>query len=384
MLKLLLLIFVLIVSSSVQNSTAAQPVTASADSSSTVNSTETSPDTTKKSGIAGFPYISYTPETKLSVGLAGIYFFRNSDDVNFARPSSISPGIEYTQRKQLTIVTNYDLYFSNGSYRLFGRGSYEKYPFDFYGIGNSTSESLKEQYTPNSFTLNTSFLFNLMRDMVGQGLNVGATYQFRHDKIAKTKANSLLSSGLVRGYNGGVVSGLGLMANWDTRNNVFSASEGGYYEFSMIFFGKLFGSDYFFNRYVFDGRKYFSVTKEHVLAVQTYLSFIAGNPPFYMLSMLGGDLKMRGHILGRFRDNHMMVVQTEYRLPLWWRFGLVGFVGFGDVSHKIRGFRLDSIKHSYGLGLRFFIKPEEKIALRFDYGIADNSSQFYITFLEAF
>ncbi|NTW50319.1 MAG: BamA/TamA family outer membrane protein [Chlorobiales bacterium] len=383
--KFFITVSLIIISTSARNNAASQPAPSPIDSVKALDLQASKPDTgIVMSGITGLPYISYTPETKLSAGIAGMYFFRNNDPRLFMRPSSVSVGINYTQRKQLTIVTNYDIYFSDGNYRLFGRGSYEKYPFDFYGIGNATSEKMEEEYTPNSFTLTTSFLFNLMRSPVGQGLNAGPTYQFRHDKIVERENGGLLASGLVRGYDGGFVSGLGLMANWDTRNNVFSASDGSYYEFSMIFYSKLFGSDYFFNRYVFDGRKYFSVTKTHVLAIQTYLSFITGNPPFYMLSLLGGDLSMRGYFLGRFRDNHMMVFQAEYRLPVWWRFGLVGFVGLGDVSHRIGGFRLDSIKFSYGPGLRFFVKPEEKIALRIDYGIGDKSSQIYITFLEAF
>lgn len=385
MIKLLLLTCVLLFSLPIHNNLGAQPDPASTDSSKAVSHQENHPDTTvRKNGFAGLPYISYAPETKLSFGIAGIYFFRSDDAVTFVRPSSISLGANYTQRSQLTFITNYDLYFSDGNYRLFGRASYEKYPFDFYGIGNNTSRKTKEGYTPIAQTLNTSFLFNLLRNPVGQGLNAGFTYQFRHDNIIKRKQGGMLSSGQVMGFDGGFASGLGVTANWDTRNNIFSASHGGYYELSMVFFSKIFGSDYVFNRYVLDSRRYIPVTKEHVLALQTYFSFIAGNPPFYMLSMLGGDMSMRGYFLGQFRDNHMMVLQAEYRLPVWWRFGLVGFVGIGDVAHRVSDFRLDNLKVSYGPGLRFFVKPEEKIALRIDYGISKESSQFYISFLEAF
>jgi hypothetical protein len=37
-----------------------------------------------------------------------------------------------------------------------------------------------------------------------------------------------------------------------------------------------------------------------------------------------------------------------------------------------------------GVGLRFFWNPQERISLRLDYGIGNNSNGMYITVTEAF
>ena len=92
---------------------------------------------------------------------------------------------------------------------------------------------------------------------------------------------------------------------------------------------------------------------------------------------------MRGYYRGRYRDNNMYSVQAEYRIPVYWRFGLDIFAGFGDVGPNII-FDLKTTKPSYGVGLRFSVDKKEKINIRFDYARGKDSQAFYISFGEAF
>ncbi len=93
---------------------------------------------------------------------------------------------------------------------------------------------------------------------------------------------------------------------------------------------------------------------------------------------------MRGYYLGRYRDKEMIVLQTEYRMPVWRRFGIVGFGGLGEVSERIKDFSLSGIKYSLGGGIRFAVKPKEKLNIRLDYGIGSHSSGVYLYITEAF
>jgi outer membrane translocation and assembly module TamA len=74
----------------------------------------------------------------------------------------------------------------------------------------------------------------------------------------------------------------------------------------------------------------------------------------------------------------------EYRMPVWWRFGVVGFVGFGDVMDKITNFEVGNFKYSVGWGIRYLFVRDESINFRVDFGYGKESSQFYISFFEAF
>jgi hypothetical protein len=92
---------------------------------------------------------------------------------------------------------------------------------------------------------------------------------------------------------------------------------------------------------------------------------------------------MRGYLEGRYRDKNLLVVQTEYRFPLVWRFRGALFAGVGDVAPRLDRFTLDALKPSYGLGLRYLIDPVEKICIRFDFGFGRGTSGFYFTANEA-
>jgi len=115
------------------------------------------------------------------------------------------------------------------------------------------------------------------------------------------------------------------------------------------------------------------------------MDIITNNPPFQLLSLFGGRERMRGYYEGRYRDKNMMVFQMEYRvMPVWWRLGLVGFLGFGDVSNTIKNFKLRDFKYSVGGGIRYLFSREEKMNLRLDFGYGKDSSGIYITIGEAF
>ena len=139
------------------------------------------------------------------------------------------------------------------------------------------------------------------------------------------------------------------------------------------------GSDYEFTRHNLDLRHYFPIRPSHTLAFQGVLNVTTGDVPFQKLSSLGGQNIMRGYYLGSYRDKNMVALQMEYRvIPVWWRLGLVGFLGFGDVSDSVKSFEIGDFKYSAGLGLRFQFDPEERINIRVEYAFGRDSSGGYI------
>jgi outer membrane translocation and assembly module TamA len=101
---------------------------------------------------------------------------------------------------------------------------------------------------------------------------------------------------------------------------------------------------------------------------------------------LGGDQLLRGYYGGRFRDQDLLALQAEYRMPVWWRLGAVGFVAAGQVAPKLDDLGLDRFKPAAGLGLRFLLSPEEGLNIRADYGWGFDveSSGFYLSIGEIF
>ena len=107
---------------------------------------------------------------------------------------------------------------------------------------------------------------------------------------------------------------------------------------------------------------------------------------------------MRGHYLGRFRDKTMLAAQMEYRLPLgrkswiderekppfWERWGVVGFVGFGNVAPSVSQLGFEKIKSSFGFGLRYAAKSNERVNVRIDFGFGTQNPGFYLNIRESF
>ncbi|MFQ5602308.1 MAG: BamA/TamA family outer membrane protein [bacterium] len=333
----------------------------------------------KRNGFIFIPALFYTPETKVAGGVSLMYYFRSASSSLENRPSTLSPTFIYTQRKQIISQLFADFYWQDETYHLLAGGGYIKFPDKFYSIGHSTPKSAEEDYTPRKYF----FLLNMQKKL-HHAWHVGLLYEITDTKITETEENGQLSTSQILGADGGIVGGFGLVTNWDSRDNIFNPTQGEFYQFSATFFKSPFGSDYDFNRYNFDLRKYFRFRSSDVFALQVYMNFVTGKPPFQMLSLIGGQNLMRGYYEGRYRDKNLLIWQSEYRLPVWKRFGVVAFAGLGDVAAKLSGFEIDRFKYSYGWGLRYLFSRNEGLNIRFDFGFGKDSSGFYITLGEAF
>ncbi|NJO02523.1 MAG: BamA/TamA family outer membrane protein [Bacteroidia bacterium] len=182
-----------------------------------------------------------------------------------------------------------------------------------------------------------------------------------------------------RRYDRILSSGLVLNQIYDNRDNLFSTSQGTYFEFRQSFYHDKLGSDFNFRVMELDYRKFFKpfARRADVVALNAYAYCSSDNTPFTEMALLGSSSIMRGYYQGRYRDYHLLAFQAEYRAHLVGRLGLVGFAGLGNVDNHLGVFNWGTLKHSVGGGLRFTVMKEENLKLRFDYAFGQNSSNFY-------
>jgi hypothetical protein len=324
--------------------------------------------------FGAFPIIFYSDETRLAGG-AGVQavYKRESEQ----HSSTIGLIAFYTRNKQYVIQVAPELYLKQGNYKFSGGIAYLCYPDKFYGIGNNTSKDDEEDYTSWRFQFNP-----IVQKKIFSRLYVGFQYNFSYTKLTKTEAGKLLDKGIILGSEGGSVSGIGLIATYDSRDNNLYPTSGSYHHFSAVAYEPGLGSDFTYNSYLLDLRHYRAMFDKHILAFQGVIGINTGNPPFQSLNQLGTYL--RGYYQSRFQDKNLMAVQAEYRLPLFGRFGLVGFAGCGQVAHEIEKSSLKKLKPSAGFGLRFALIPEQKVNLRIDFGFGKDDSSFDIVIMELF
>ena len=339
-----------------------------------------------QTGFTGAPYVQYAPETGWAGGLAGQLYFHLGSDTNelLTRPSDLSAGGMYSQKNQYFVGLNYDLYFARDAYHLGGGFHYEEIPLDFYGVGNYSPVGRIDNYTPRRLGTEFNLTKNIFRSSTGEGLNAGIEGEFRHDEVRKSDTGGLIATGREPGAHGGYSCGAGVILRYDTRDNIYSTHDGEYEDVEAVFYGRALGSDFTFNRYTLDLRRFVPLAKDQTLATQFFAQFADGTEPFYEMGGLGGDSKLRGYYLLRFRENDVMLLQTEYRFPIWWRFGGVVFAGAGEVGHVLSDFTARGIHPSGGAGLRLLVVPAEHLSARLDYGIGTDSKGLYISIQEAF
>ncbi len=350
-------------------------------SNSIYSQQEEKPDTV---GIRGFnwfayPFIFYTPETSLAFGAGGVVSFKLSDKFG-SKPSNVTASGFYSINNQYDFTLIPEVYFSEDKFKVWFKFNYGKIFDRFYGVGNSSPEIENDRYFQENFIFN----LKLLTKAFSEELKLGIIYEYRYMNVADKLGNPFLESGLLPGSDGGTTSGLGFVATFDTRDNIFYPHSGGYYEFSITSFQKKIGSDFNYNKYVFDFRRFIELSKRHILALQAYMMIETAAPPFYDLALLGGDKLMRGYINGRYRDRNYYVLQAEYRMPLIWKFRLVFFGGVGDVSQNISTFTISTVKPTYGAGVRFRLDELEKLDLRLDVGFGKGTHGFYFSINQAF
>jgi len=335
---------------------------------------------TRSASLVVLPVIYYTPETRLAFGAGGIYTFRPQGTPPEGRPSYFQAVAIYTQNKQFTLSLEPNLYLKGETLLLTGLLELSKFPSKFWGIGNVTPDSAEENYTPAQQTFKASLLKKIIPKA---SIFIGLEYNFEHYKFLKFDSAGQLASGTIVGGRGGIVSGLGLVLKLDSRDNIFSPSRGNYFQVSSLFFNRLLASEYDFFKFKADLRHYLPLGKSQVLALQCVFQAVPGTTPFVALSLLGSDSLMRGYYSGRYRDKILLAGQAEYRLPLWWRFGLAGFAGMGEVADRICCLSAGALKYSYGFGLRFKLN-REGAKLRLDFAYGKGTSGIYFTAGEAF
>ena len=102
---------------------------------------------------------------------------------------------------------------------------------------------------------------------------------------------------------------------------------------------------------------------------------------------MGGESLMRGYYLGRYRDNHLLAAQLEYRiLPFKFskRWGASVFMATGQVFSQNNKFQFKNLLPTGGAGLRFLVFPEKDIYTRVDVAFTQEGRGIYFFIGEAF
>ena len=266
----------------------------SASGTAAVNAGDTLPQK-KRYSVLGAPVLFYTPETRFGFGASGFCFFNFRNDSVLAPKSSFSLGFAYTQNKQIISTLPFNLFLKNRSYQLYGEVTYNRFFYNFYGVGNDQSPDFVERYGVEFPRLRITALKKIVPHVYA-----GLRYAFDKFSLFKLDTTGQLIQGTVPGSKGGIVSGLGGVFLYDNRDDVYYPSKGIWTELVIYHDDPATGSSFKYTRIAFDFCKYFSY-KKNILALNAYSIYSDSDVPFFQMGVLGGQKKMRGFYEGRYR-----------------------------------------------------------------------------------
>lgn len=332
----------------------------------------------KKVKLVPLPALFYTPETRLGFGalVSGVF---NLGDKETTRNSNGQVLAAYTLNKQIIFQTKHNVFTPNEKFIWNGELSYYDFPILYYGIGNDTNADFEENLEYEVIIFRERLLKKIRKHVFA-----GIQYQFNKLYNINYEPQFLIEDKPIIESGAGVNSGVGFSTIYDSRNNVLNASSGIFAEFSTFFHGAFIGSDYNFSRFTTDFRKFWPLNDQDVLAIQFFGQYNTFGAPFRELAQLGGESIMRGYYNGRYRDQGQMAFQTEYRKQIISWVGIVFFGALGDVMHDFGELNISDLKYTFGGGLRLMVNKSDRLNIRIDYGIGQNTSGFYFAFAEAF
>jgi outer membrane protein assembly factor BamA len=328
------------------------------------------------------PHASYQQETSVAPGIAYGYYFKSKD---ISRISSISGSAVYTFLNQFTFNVTPKIFFNSNKWYLYSNLNFRNYPDYYFGISNKptdvkqafTLQNLSLQLQPQ-YIISNHFLVGVSVTSRFERILTDSTFEMNKSKIFSNFGNA--------GWEPYSVLSVGLVAAFDNRDNQFYPRKGVFAKTTMTASKAAWGSSYSLQEITIDYRQFLPLFGTHVLAWQIYCDGIFGSKgiPFEMLPTVGGRDMLRGFRQGMYRENVMMMAQTEYRLPVYKRLKAAVFCSVGDVMNSY-DYKTDKLKIAYGAGLRYRLN-DARVHLRLDFAQNNygDKLQFYITATEAF
>jgi len=145
---------------------------------------------------------------------------------------------------------------------------------------------------------------------------------------------------------------------YDSRDNPFDPSTGWFLDTAFTFTDQLNHDQFRYVGYVVEIQRYIPVFRgNRILLLRGLLaeqrSLGDRSIPFYELNTLDLNHGLRGFSRGRWRDRGRMVLNAEWRFPVWEQVDGSVFYDVGRVFRNYRDLQVKTFRYSAGIGFRF-------------------------------
>ena len=319
----------------------------------------------------------------LGSGLAGgggyIYRVDPADDVS--PPTMTGMGGMYTSNESWALAGMHNMKWKRDRFRLNAMGGFGNINMDFSGKGLLPGED----ETRISVNIRGAFVESDFETRIFERVFVGPRFVSFFSETRPTDLQQMLPPNFPELVLDIKTISLGFKVMRDTRDSVFYPREGSWADFTAAFYREGIGSDFDYEKYMASFNFYQNLSPTQVIAARVSTCAVNGDTPFFDLCFLGLEEDLRGYRIGAFQDERLLAAQVEYRLELFWRFGVVGFVGVGQVAPAFDQFKKSNWLPGAGFGIRILVAKENHVNLRIDFAWGrDGNTATYVNGAEAF
>jgi hypothetical protein len=367
------------------------------------------------------PNISSNPTNGFLLGVGGSFGWYMGPKEN-TKVSSAPFTVAVTSKSQLITFVKHNIYTKENHYFLQGDWKYYIYSQPTYGLGTNAPDTIglpaniswMGEGTPtDSVIFPMKFNYVKFHEIVnrqiigdfygGIGYHLDYYYSIK-DEDYRAETDSTPEFNTPHNYysqtNGFstkeyILSGLSVNFLYDTRDNQINPYKGIYaninYRINPTFLGSSENSSTLwleFRTYVGLSKK----TPRHLIGFWAFGEFtVSGKLPYLTLPYLGDDQRARSgraYTNGRYRGQHMVYGEVEYRFPIWPCSNIIGgvlFVNAVTTSNAQRDVHLfEYVRPGIGFGIRVMVNKYFRTNINLDYAFGVKSSGFYFSGQETF
>ncbi|PMH43753.1 glyceraldehyde-3-phosphate dehydrogenase [Vibrio sp. 10N.286.49.B3] len=176
-----------------------------------------------------------------------------------------------------------------------------------------------------------------------------------------------------------ITSGLGITADYDTRNNLFFPTNGYAITAEYMIYDEKIGSDWNYHNLNINGEGYIPLNDKWTLALAgNYQLF--NSDQFILPPTVQPYVDLRGVASYRYQGDEIQTIQSQIMYAIDNRWTVSAFYGIGRaIEDKKFAQDNDESVDAYGVGFRYQIARRYGIHMGVDVAFSDDDSAFYIT-----
>ena len=329
-------------------------------------------------GLIPLPLGGYTPDTLWYGGVGALAFY--GPDVNVPaeqrrgrRTNTLTANVVLSQSGRYTLAGALNQYLARDDLNLSLSVSRLEFPGVWYGLGPDSDRAERFDRAATAATV-------ALRRRVAPRLYIGPQFAYHDARYHNVNPNgTLIDAGpLTAAHLGG-----GISLRYARTSGGFAIQTGQTVGALAAVYAPSAGHD----------RAYFDLSLRArvyrpfgpgVIAAEIGADAVLGDAPLHRLARIGGDYSFRGLPAARYVDRFGARAQWEYRLPLFWWVGVVGFASIGQVGARVSDLVARVPITAAGVGLRLLVSRRQRINLRLDVAFANGARRWYVGAGEAF